>query len=99
RVMRRALEYARAFDLTVIDHCEEPTLSEKASMNEGPVSTLLGLRGAPAAGEAIVVARDVFLAELTRGKVHIAPLSSAGAVDAVRLGKARGVRVTAEATP
>jgi dihydroorotase len=99
RVMRRALEYARAFDLTVIDHCEEPTLSEKASMNEGPVATLLGLRGAPAAGEAIVVARDVLLAELTQGKVHIAHLSSAGAVEAVRRGKARGVRVTAEATP
>jgi dihydroorotase len=99
RVMRRALEYARAFDLTVIDHCEEPTLSENASMNEGPVATLLGLRGAPAAGEAIVVARDVLLAELTGGKVHIAHLSAAGSVEAVRRGKARGVQVTAEATP
>ena len=68
-------------------------------MNEGPVATLLGLRGAPAAGEAIVVARDVLLAELTQGIVHIAHLSAAGSVEAVRIGKARGVRVTAEATP
>ena len=99
RVMRRALEYARAFDLTVIDHCEEPTLAHGAAMNEGTVSTLLGLRGAPAAGEAIVVERDVLLAELTGGKVHIAHASAAASVDAVRRGKARGVRVTAEATP
>jgi dihydroorotase len=99
RMMRRALEYASAFDLTVIDHCEDPTLSQGASMNEGPVSTLLGLRGAPAASEAIVVERDVMLAELTGGRVHIAHLSAARSVDAVRRGKARGVRVTAEATP
>jgi dihydroorotase len=99
RVMRRALEYARAFDLTVIDHCEEPSLFERAVMNEGPVSTLLGLRGVPAAGEAIVVERDVLLAELTGGKVHIAHASAAASVDAVRRGKARGVRVSAEATP
>jgi len=99
RMMRRALEYARAFDLTVIDHCEEPSLFERAAMNEGPVSTLLGLRGVPAAGEAIVVERDVMLAELTGGKVHIAHASAAASVDAVRRGKARGVRVTAEATP
>lgn len=99
RMLRRALEYARAFSLTVIDHCEEPTLSEQAAMNEGPVSTLLGLRGAPSVGEAIVVERDVLLAELTAGKLHIAHLSSAAGVDAVRRGKARGVRVSAEATP
>jgi len=99
RVMRRALEYARAFDLTVIDHCEEPTLSHGAPMNEGAVATLLGLRGAPAAAEAMAVERDVLLAELTGGKVHIAHASAALSVDAVRRGKARGVRVTAEATP
>ena len=97
--MRRALEYARAFGLVVIDHCEEPTLAEQACMNEGPVSTRLGLRGAPAAGEAIMVERDVLLAELTGGRVHIAHLSAAASVDAVRRGKARGVRVTAEVTP
>lgn len=99
RVLRRALEYARAFDLTVIEHCEEPTLSERAAMNEGPVATLLGLRGAPWAGEAIAVERDVLLAELTRGKLHVAHLSTRAGVDAVRRGKARGVRVSAEATP
>jgi dihydroorotase len=99
RVMRRALEYAKAFDLAIIDHCEEPTLAEGACMNEGSVSTILGLRGQPAAGEAIMVERDVLLAELVGGRVHIAHLSAAASVDAVRRGKARGVRVTAEVTP
>jgi dihydroorotase len=99
RVMRRALEYAKAFDAVLIDHCEEPTLHERASMNEGPVATLLGLRGSPAAAEAIMVERDVSLAELTGGRVHVAHVSAAASVDAVRRGKARGVRVTAEATP
>jgi dihydroorotase len=99
RMMRRALEYAQAFDLPVIDHCEEPTLFHGASMNEGPVSTVLGLRGAPAAAEAIAVERDVLLAELTGGRLHIAHISTAASVDAVRRGRARGVRVTAEATP
>src|SRR5258708_36688129 len=68
-------------------------------MNEGPVATMLGLRGAPGAGEAIMVERDVLLAELTGGKVHIAHASTAASVDAVRRGKARGGRVTAAATP
>jgi len=99
RVMRRALEYAKAFELVVIDHCEDPALSEKACMNEGRVSTLLGLRGAPAASEAIVVERDVQLAELTAGRLHIAHASASASVEAVRRAKARGVRVTAEATP
>jgi dihydroorotase len=99
RVMRRALEYALAFDLTVVDHCEEPTLSQGAAMNEGPVATWLGLRGAPGAGEAIMAERDVLLAELTGGRVHIAHLSAAASADAVRRGKARGVRVSAEVTP
>jgi dihydroorotase len=99
RMMRRALEYARGFGLTVIDHCEDPTLSHGACMNEGQVSTVLGLAGAPGASETIVVERDILLAELTGGAVHIAHISTAGSVDAVRRGKARGVRVTAEATP
>jgi dihydroorotase len=99
RIMRRALEYAKAFRLTVVDHCEEPALFQGAAMNEGPVATLLGLRGAPAAGETIAVERDVLLAELTGGKLHIAHLSAGASVDAVRRGKARGVKVTAEATP
>jgi dihydroorotase len=99
RVMRRALEYAKAFGTALIDHCEEPTLHEKAAMNEGPVATVLGLRGSPAAGEAIMVERDVLLAELVGGRVHVAHISAAASVDAVRRGKARGVKVTAEATP
>jgi dihydroorotase len=99
RMMRRVLEYAQTFGLVLIDHCEEPTLAEQACMNEGPVATFLGLRGAPAAGEAIMVERDVLLAELTGGKVHIAHISAAASLDAVRRGKARGVKVTAEVTP
>ncbi len=99
RVMRRALEYAKAFDLVVIEHCEDPSLSEKACMNEGAVSTHLGLSGEPAVGEAIMVDRDVLLAELTGGRLHIAHISAAASVDAVRRGKARGVNVTAEVTP
>ena len=99
RMMRRALEYAKAFALPVIDHCEEPTLAEKTCMNEGPVSAILGLRGVPAAGEAIVVERDVLLAELVGGRLHVAHVSTAAALDAVRRGKTRGVAVTAEVTP
>jgi dihydroorotase len=99
RVMRRALEYAKAFDLVVIDHCEEPTLSRDTCMNEGAVSTHLGLSGEPPVGEAIMVERDVLLAELTGGRIHIAHISTAASVDAVRRGKARDVRVTAEVTP
>src|SRR5262249_41865406 len=92
RVMRRALEYARGFGLVLIDHCEEPTLAEHAAMNEGPVATRLGLRGAPAAGEAIMVERDVLLAELTGGRGHIAHLPAAASLDAVRRGEGRGGR-------
>jgi dihydroorotase len=99
RMMRRALEYAGAFSLPIIDHCEEPTLFEGAVMNEGPVATMLGLRGVPGVAESMVVERDVLLAELTGGRVHIAHLSAAASLDAVRRGKARGVRVSAEATP
>ncbi len=99
RMMRRALEYAKAFALPVIDHCEEPTLAEKACMNEGPVASILGLRGVPAAGEAIMVERDVLLAELVGGRLHVAHISTAASLDAVRRGKARGVAVSAEATP
>ena len=99
QVMRRALEYAKAFDFVVIDHCEDPELSRETCMNEGPVSTHLGLCGEPAVGEAIMVERDVLLAELTGSRLHIAHISAAASVDAVRRGKARGVRVTAEVTP
>jgi dihydroorotase len=99
RMMRRALEYARGCGLTVIDHCEDPTLSHGACMNEGQVSTVLGLAGAPGVSETMMVERDILLAELTGGAVHIAHISTAGSVDAVRRGKARGIKVTAEATP
>jgi len=99
RMMRRALEYAKGCELVVIDHCEDPTLHEGACMNEGPVATLLGLRGAPSAGEAMMVERDVLLAELTGGRVHVAHLSAAASLDSVRRGKKRGIRVTAEVTP
>lgn len=99
RLLRRALEYARAFDLVVIDYCEEPTLTDKAVMNEGPVATWLGLRGSPAVAESLVVERDLQLAELTGGRLHLARVSTAASVEAIRRAKANGVRVTAEATP
>jgi dihydroorotase len=99
RMMRRALEYAQAFGLTIVDHCEELTLSDKAPMHEGAVSTLLGLRGQPAAAETVMVERDILLAELTGGRLHVAHASTQASVDAIRRGKARGLRITAEATP
>jgi dihydroorotase len=99
RVLRRALEYAGAFGLPLVDHCEEPSLSEKAVMNEGPVSTWLGLRGTPAEAEAIGVERDLLLAGLTRGRLHIAHVSAGASVHAIRRAKALGLRVSAEATP
>ncbi len=99
RVMRRALEYARTFGLPVIDHCEDLDLSKGGAMNEGAVSVALGIPSAPHVSETIMVERDVLLAEYTGSHVHIAHISTAGAVDAVRRGKARGVRVTSEATP
>ncbi|PYM06744.1 MAG: dihydroorotase [Candidatus Rokuibacteriota bacterium] len=96
---RRAMEYTLPFGCPVISHAEDTTLSHGACMNEGVVSTALGLKGAPAAAEDTMVARDIQLAELTGAHVHIAHLSSAGAVRLVRDAKSRGVRVTAEATP
>ena len=96
---RRAMEYTLPFAVPVISHAEDQTLSQGGSMHEGVVSTELGLRGIPAAAEDVMVARDIVLAELTGAHVHIAHLSTAGAVRLVREGKARGVRVTAEVTP
>ena len=96
---RRAMEYTLPFGTPIISHAEDHSLSRGAAMNEGVVSTELGLPGAPAAAEDIMVARDIILAELTGAHVHIAHLSTAGAVRLVREGKARGVRVTAEVTP
>ena len=96
---RRAMECTLPFAAPVISHAEDHTLSRHGAMHEGVVSTELGLRGIPAAAEDVMVARDILLAELTGAHVHIAHLSTAGAVRLVREAKARGVRVTAEVTP
>jgi dihydroorotase len=98
-LMRRALEYARMVGIPIIDHCEEPTLKADGVAHDGFYAATLGLRGIPCAAESIVVMRDVALAELTSGAVHIAHLSVRQALDAVRSAKARGVRVTCEVTP
>ncbi len=98
-VMRRAMEYALAFDVPVVDHCEDLHLSEGGCMNEGFVSTQLGLQGVPAAAEDVMVARNLALAELTGARLHLAHLSTAGSVRMVREAKARGIKVTAEAAP
>lgn len=98
-VMRRAMEYALAFDVPVVDHCEDLYLSEGGCMNEGFVSTQLGLQGVPAAAEDVMVARNLALAELTGARLHLAHLSTAGSVRMVREAKARGIKVTAEACP
>jgi dihydroorotase len=99
QLMRRALEYAGMFELPVIAHCEDTHLAAHGVMHEGRVSTELGLRGIPAQAEDIMVARDIALAELTGGRLHIAHVSTAGAVRLVHDAKARGLRVTAEVTP
>ncbi|HEV8539841.1 MAG TPA: dihydroorotase [Nitrospiraceae bacterium] len=98
-VMRRAMEYALAFDVPVVDHCEDLHLSEGGCMNEGFVSTELGLPGIPAASEDVMVARNLALAALTGARFHLAHVSTAGSVRMVREAKARGIRVTAEACP
>jgi len=98
-VMRRALEYARTFDLLVSQHCEDHNLTGKGDMHEGAVSTRLGLRGWPRVAEDIIVARDLLLAELTGARYHVAHISSMGAVRLIREAKSRGLNVTAEVTP
>lgn len=98
-LMRTALEYAQVFGIPVADHCEDPTLSAGGSMHEGLVSTRLGLKGIPAAAEEIMVARDILLAELTGGHVHLCHMSTRGSVELIRRARDKGLRVTAEATP
>jgi len=98
-LMRQALDYSRAFELPIIDHCEEKALTEGGQMNEGVISTKLGLRGIPNAAEEIMVARDLSLAELTGGRLHIAHASTEGSVELIRRAKEKGIRVTAEVTP
>ena len=98
-MMRRAMEYSRIFDLLVISHCEDSSLSGKGVMNEGTVSTELGLRGIPRAAEDVMTGRDISLAELTGCRLHIAHVSTSGSVELIRAAKARGVKVTAETCP
>jgi dihydroorotase len=98
QLMRRALEYAGDFGLMVIAHSEEPSLSSGV-MNEGAMSTRLGLKGIPTAAESIMVYREIALAEFTGAKVHIAHVSTAMSLELIRSAKARGVRVTAETAP
>jgi dihydroorotase len=98
-MMRRAMEYARGFDLTVVDHCEDHSLARGGSMHEGHWSLMLGLRGMPAAAEEMDAVRDCALAELTGARVHLAHLSTRGALAAVRRAKGRGLHVTCEVAP
>jgi dihydroorotase len=98
-LMRRALEYVKAFDGVVAQHAQEPRLTEAAQMNEGALSGVLGLRGWPAVAEEAIIARDVLLAEHVGSRLHVCHVSTAGSVDIVRAAKARGVDVTAEVTP
>jgi dihydroorotase len=98
-LMRRALEYASMFDMPIIDHCEDQSLKGDGVAHEGSAASLLGLRGIPSASESIMVERDVSVAELAGGRVHIAHMSTAHSLRAVRAGKARGVAVTCEVTP
>jgi dihydroorotase len=99
RIMRRAMEFARSFGIPVIDHCEDLHLSSGGAMHEGLESVRLGLRGIPSCSEDVMVARDILLAEVTGARYHVAHISSRHAVEMVSLAKARGLAVTAEATP
>jgi len=98
-VMRRALEYVKAFDGVVAQHAQEPRLTEGSQMHEGVVSAELGLAGWPAVAEEAIVARDVLLAEHVGSRLHVCHLSTAGSVEIVRWAKSRGIDVTAEVTP
>ena len=98
-IMRRALEYVKAFDGVIAQHAQEPRLTEGAQMHEGAVSAELGLTGWPAVAEESIIARDVLLAEHVDSRIHICHLSTKGSVEIVRWAKARGIKVTAEVTP
>jgi dihydroorotase len=99
QLMRTALEYARTFGIPVADHCEEPSLAEGGAMNEGLMSARLGLRGIPAEAEEIMAIRDILLARLTGGHIHLCHMSTKGSVELIRWGKERGINVTAEVCP
>jgi dihydroorotase len=98
-MMRNALNYSKSFDIPVICHCEDVAMSFKGHMNEGVVSTRMGIRGIPTIAEEIIVSRDLLLAEYTGARIHIAHVSTAGSVRMIRDAKSRGVRVTAETCP
>lgn len=98
-LMRTALEYARTFDIPVADHCEDMSLAAGGAMHEGLIAARLGLKGIPSAAEEIMVARDIILAELTGGRVHLCHMSTRGSVELIRWAKSKGLNVTAEATP
>lgn len=98
-LMRRALAYVKTFGGVIAQHAQEPRLTEGAQMNEGAVSAELGLSGWPGVAEESIIARDIMLAELTDSRLHVCHVSTAGSVNQIRLGKARGVQVTAEVTP
>ncbi|HXG84197.1 MAG TPA: dihydroorotase [Pyrinomonadaceae bacterium] len=98
-IMRRAMEYAKDFDLPVVDHCEDKSLSSGVVMHEGKISLLLGLKGMPALAEEIDAVRDILLAKETGARVHIAHISTRGAIEIVRRAKNEGINVTCEVTP
>ena len=98
-IMRQALEYSSDLGLPIINHCEVPELASGASMNEGWVSNILGIKGMPKSAEEVMVARDISLAKMTGGHIHIAHISSSGTLDIIRRGKSMGVNVTCEVTP
>jgi dihydroorotase len=99
QIMRRTLEYTKMFKLPVISHSEDKELSKNGSMNDGKNSMILGLRGIPRQAEEVMISRDIMLAELTGGYLHIAHVSTEGSVDLVRQAKKRGIKVTAETCP
>ncbi len=98
-LMRRALEYARMFDVPIITHSEDLMLADEGIINEGNNATLLGLKGIPKESEEVMIARDVILTRLTKGKLHVAHVSSAGSVDIIRRAKEEGINVTCETAP
>jgi dihydroorotase len=98
-IMRRAVEYAKMFDLPVMDHCQDDAMTQNAAMNEGAMSTRLGLRGWPHAAEDVIVSRNVILSTYTGAHIHLQHISSRYSVDLIRRAKGRGVRISAEATP
>ncbi len=98
-IMRRAMEYAEDFDLPVVDHCEDKSLSYGGVMHEGRISLLLGLKGMPALAEEIDAVRDIIIAKETGAHIHIAHISTKNAIEAVRRAKSEGLNVTCEVTP